>query len=232
MFTHGEFRFLIATSPEQIRELQQLRYRIYVEECGFERAEDHPEGREADPFDDCSVHLMAVDASGRAVGTTRLVLNSGAGLPIHHVLTEETDVPRHSTRVAEVSRLAVDPMFRRKTAPLGVPGGVRQFVGPGMENSRRSRSQSVITTGLIYLLLVASVRLGLTHWVMISEEKLWVMLKRLGIVFRPIGEAVEYHGRRIPYLASLTHVEQAILDFRRTILCPPPEATPAEPVAG
>jgi N-acyl amino acid synthase of PEP-CTERM/exosortase system len=224
MFRYGDYQFRVATTDVLIRGAQELRYRVYVDECGFENASAHPDGREHDAYDPHAVALVALDPEGRVVGTTRLVLNSpNQGLPIFHALRRFEGFHHRSTRIAEVSRLAVDPRFRVKEV-VGATGP-RRFQTSSAEGlpSRDRRAQSLVTTGLFHLLVLASIRLGLKQWLMITEKKLWVMLKRMGIVFHPIGEEVEYHGKRTPYLADLSHVDQAILRTHAATLaqCPP-----------
>src|SRR5713226_7485491 len=54
----------------------------YVEEFGFERPEDHPNGLEMDPYDPYSIYVAALNGTEEVIGTARLVLHSEHGLPI------------------------------------------------------------------------------------------------------------------------------------------------------
>ena len=56
-----------------------------------------------------------------------------------------------------------------------------------------------------------SKKLGITHWYMITEKKLWYALKRFDLIFRQIGEPVNYHGLRIPYLGIVEEIEQSVV---------------------
>ncbi len=49
MFAIGDFRFLVVTSPAMMEAIHRLRYQVYVEEYGYEKPEDHPDGLEKDP---------------------------------------------------------------------------------------------------------------------------------------------------------------------------------------
>jgi N-acyl amino acid synthase of PEP-CTERM/exosortase system len=214
MFSYGGFRFQVATDSGMIRACQSLRYQIYVEECGFERPEDHRGGLETDCFDDTAIHVACV-LDDRVVGTTRLVLNGPEGLPIFHVLKRTEAFNPRSTRLAEVSRLAVDPSFRQcsvEALRARSDGAIRfpAAVSGGLASQDR-RNQSVITMGLIQLCFSISLRIGVNQWLMICEKKLWLMLKRAGIVFRQVGEGVDYHGLRIPYLADAGDIGGDIL---------------------
>ena len=43
----------------ELEEVYRLRYKVYCEEWGFERIENHPGERETDEFDEYSVHFIA-----------------------------------------------------------------------------------------------------------------------------------------------------------------------------
>ncbi|CAG1066619.1 partial acyl homoserine lactone synthase, partial [uncultured bacterium] len=75
-------RFKKADSEDDLREIYKLRYKVYCEEKGFEKAEDHPGGIETDEFDVSSRHFMVTDRSRRAIATARLILPTELGLPI------------------------------------------------------------------------------------------------------------------------------------------------------
>jgi putative hemolysin len=59
VFSIGDFRFLVATTPSIIEAVHRLRYQVYVEEYGYEKAEDHPGGLEKDKFDPSSILIAA-----------------------------------------------------------------------------------------------------------------------------------------------------------------------------
>ena len=46
---------------------------------------------------------------------------------------------------------------------------------------------------------------------MITEKKLWYALKRFDFIFRQVGEPVDYHGMRIPYLGIVAEIEQNLI---------------------
>lgn len=222
----GKFLFTRITSEDMKRDIYRLRYQIYIEEFGFEKAEDHPNGLEIDPYDAHAVHLAALDNAHQIVGTARLVLHSDKGFPIEHATTlQQTVSPSVLDRTAEVSRLALSAQYRRRTedgqhgvesylpvseggslSDSGELGGSLSDSGELQPNSQRRR-RPLIVLGLYKLIWQTSKRLGLTHWYMISEKKLWTALFRFGLLFRQIGEPVDYHGLRIPYMISLAEFE-------------------------
>ena len=217
MYDSGKFRFIRAESEDFKRAIYRLRYQIYVEEFGFERPEDHPNGLDIDQYDPYSVYVAALDGTEEVIGTARLVLHSEYGFPIEHTgctLQYPGEKPPPEC-TAEVSRLAIAPTYRRRAedGQYGVEsyikvgeGGVLPDSGP-MPARYERRQRPVIVLGLVGSLWRASQSLGLTHWYMIAEQKLWHAMYRFGLLFHQIGEPVDYHGMRVPYMASLAEAE-------------------------
>ncbi|MBK8575247.1 MAG: PEP-CTERM/exosortase system-associated acyltransferase [Elusimicrobia bacterium] len=214
MFQYGNVRFQIANTEELVRATQRLRYRVFVEEFGWEKPEDHPEGIETDAFDPYSIHAAASDDSGALIGTARMVLNSPQGLPIFRLLENFDGFNPNSKTVAEFSRLCVHPDFQRRAPvdPHRDLAGNYRFPGARADTtpSQDARMVSVVTHGLIFILHQAGIQLRLTHWLMISEKKLWIFLRRRGILFRPAGKPVDYHGIRIPYIARPDEISHGL----------------------
>jgi N-acyl amino acid synthase of PEP-CTERM/exosortase system len=217
VYDSGKFKFIRAESENLKRAIYQLRYQIYVEEFGFERPEDHPNGLEIDQYDPYSVYVAALNETEEVIGTVRLVLHSEHGFPIEHAgcsLQCPGEKPPPEC-IAEVSRLAISPAYRRRAedGQYGVEsyikvgeGGVLPDSGPSPAQYER-RQRPVIVLGLVGLLWHASKSLGLTHWYMITEQKLWHAMYRFGLLFQPIGDPIDYHGMRVPYMASLAESE-------------------------
>lgn len=170
-------------------EVLKLRYRVYVDQCGFESPEDHKNGMETDEFDDYSVHFVAVHSeTKKPVGTVRIILKSHLGFPIekHFKFYEGTPEIAHEC-LAEISRIAVDNVVAKE---LGI--------------NRKDRFDLVI--GLIEILTKALSLIGVTHVYAVMENVLAVSLKSKGIVFTKIGEEVDYHGVRAPYFGRILDV--------------------------
>jgi N-acyl amino acid synthase of PEP-CTERM/exosortase system len=213
----ARFRFVQATSPELKQAIYRLRYQIYVEEYGFEQPQDHPYGLEMDAYDSHAICLAALDEAGDVIGTVRLILHSPQGFPIEHAVPTlhfPGDKPAPQC-MGEISRLAVSAAYRRRIEDglYGVESYLRPSAGAGLAGCgvRRvpyeRRKRPVIVLGLYRLLYQVSKRLGLTHWYMITEKKLWSLLRKYHILFHQIGQPVDYHGMRIPYLGTIAEME-------------------------
>ncbi|HEY4707323.1 MAG TPA: PEP-CTERM/exosortase system-associated acyltransferase [Thermodesulfobacteriota bacterium] len=191
--TRTAHSFKKAATTEELREIFKLRYKVYCEEKGFERSEDHPGGIEYDEFDKSSRHFMVTSGPRLVIGTARLILDSGKGLPVRENCKIEADLSRLETgRLAEISRLAISKEYMKD---LGI-------------SSHRSRQE--VICGLYKLIYIESRMLGLTHWLAVMTEGLSELLKRSGIVFAPIGPPADYHGIRTPYIGSIADIEAQV----------------------
>lgn len=184
------FEFVrVAHGSALYKEVLKLRYRVYVDQCGFESPEDNKNGMETDKFDDYSVHFVAAHSeTKKPVGTVRIILKSHLGFPIeqHFKFYEGTPKIAHEC-LAEISRIAVDNATAKE---LGV--------------SRKDRFDLVL--GLIEIITKAMYKLGITHVYAVMENSLFVRLRSNGIEFTKIGESVDYHGVRAPYFGRILDV--------------------------
>ena len=222
------------TDEKGLAETYRLRYQVYVEEWSFEKAENHPDGLETDEFDKCSVHFAAKDRDGQLIGTVRLILNPNGEFPIerHCQLNIDKDkIPREN--IAEISRLAISKAYRRRIEDKYIygPDEERRSIGSfdsftnkilykrfndryrrdfsgKSQHDRRQRPEAVIA--LYKALYHESKRRGITHWYAIMTKGLFILLRRLGINFMPIGDPVDYHGIRTPYLGDIEKIEKEV----------------------
>ncbi|MDL1967693.1 MAG: PEP-CTERM/exosortase system-associated acyltransferase [Deltaproteobacteria bacterium] len=220
MLSIKNFKFIQADSEDLKNAIYQLRYKVYVEEFAFEKKEDHPNGYEKDEYDENSIHFAALDGNDEVVGAVRLVLNSEKGFPIEHAVKTKFIGDKPSLdKITEISRLAVSSNFRRRKedGQFGVEsyikkseGGILPDKGPASDQQEK-RKRPVIVLGLYKILYHASKRMGITHWYMITEEKLFYTLIKYGFIFYQIGEPVQHHGTRVPYLGIILDIEQRLI---------------------
>lgn len=225
------FDLLRAETPETLREVFRLRYRIYCLERRFENPADHPNGQETDRFDRRSLHsLLVYQRTGAMTGTVRLVLPEPGGaadhiprspgtvrlimpidgadpaLPIQEVCSDLAAWPQDllpAATTGEISRFAVSKDFRKRI------GESQLAIADAHVSERRaemaggaSQVMAHITLGLMRGILKMSIDRGITHWVAVMEPSLLRLLGRLGIHFTAIGSEVDHHGRRQPCYAA------------------------------
>lgn len=206
-----------ADSCPELSSVCRLRYQVYVNEWGFEKAEDHPGGLEQDEYDQHSIHLYAcAKHSEDVVGAARLVLGSERSLPIEdHFSIKHLPQGVRREQTAEISRLAISKEFRCRIIE-------RLFSGAEQENGKqkhllrenirdfRRRCEHQLVRGLYLNLYRECKNRELTHLFTIMSKGLHTILKRWGINFEQIGQSRDYHGIRAPYLISIKDIERSL----------------------
>lgn len=215
------FAFACVDGPEGIEECFRLRYEVFCAERGFLPCEDYPDRLERDAYDAHALHFLASHLDGEPAGTARLVLNGPLGLPmVPHCKVQQSFEfladPQHPLkhRYAEISRLAVSRGFRRRqgdTVYGGPPRTNRIPTSPPISRAAPAPNDvPEMVSGIFRLIYQESKRHGVTHWVVAMERSLQIMLKRMGIVFSPIGPEVDYYGPVRPYIAEIAAVERYV----------------------
>lgn len=201
-------KFRKISGPEELEDVFRLRYKVYCEEWGFEKPEDHPGAVERDEFDQHSIHFVA--ANEHIIGTVRIILNSDKGFPLMQHSRVDADLSSLDwAKVGEISRLAISKDYRRRTEDRFIYEGNGMEPPPiTVENERRR--QHAIVVGLYKSLYIESKKIGLTHWIGVMAKGLCLLLRRTGIAFVPIGPEVDYHGPRTPYLATIEEIEKEV----------------------
>jgi N-acyl amino acid synthase of PEP-CTERM/exosortase system len=194
-----------AVTPEQKRKIFSIRYNVYCNEFKYQSPEDYPDKQEIDEFDDHSLHcLITHKNSGTPAGCVRLVptigINSGHLLPFEKHCAESLDYEfikdLHLERqtVCEISRLAVDGIFLRRTGEtLTRFGDVLNFT------DQEKRTFSLIAVAGFLASTALTELSGRTNVFAMMEPFLPRLLKRSGILFQRAGNDIDYHGIRAPY---------------------------------
>lgn len=191
----------IARSELQRREIYRLRHRVYCEELRYEAL--HPLREERDPFDAQAIHCAVRHRrSGVLAGTVRLVGKSGAHdrLPLEthcaQALSHPSLQPHHFAphEVCEISRLAVPAVFRKQSADAA-----EGAIVAGGFSEQELRSFPAIAVGLYMAAIALSHETQRHHVFVMMEPRLARGLAFVGIRFRALGEAIEYHGKRGAY---------------------------------
>lgn len=218
--TYGKFRFGVVKEDAILKDTFRMRYEVYVQEFGFEKESDHPNGYETDEYENNSIHFACLNESDSVVGTIRLVLNSQKGFPIEHATAVSFigDKPDND-KIGEISRLTVSKDLRRRKEDgmFGVESYLKKKEGGVLPDDgtipeeMKGRKNPIIVLGLYQVMYHESRRRGLTHWYMITEEKLFYALKKYGFLFHQVGDPVEYHGERIPYLGIIEDIERRLI---------------------
>jgi len=205
------FTFKKVDSPRLLKESFQVRFQVYCRERNFIKDEDYPDQYETDEYDKFSLHFVALDSAENVVGSVRLILPHVGMFPIEqrcqNLAINWNIIGRDKS--IEVSRLAISKLFRRRTGK-----GTYYEPTSGSSFSEREGDSDFLmrvrplALGLYREMYRESKKRGIRYWFALMEEKLWVLTKMHGIVFRPIGEEVEFHGAVRPYVADLLEIEK------------------------
>lgn len=105
----------LAATPEEVREVQRLRYRIFIESAGLS-ALANDESLDRDEFDAHCDHLIVRDTGNLKVVGTYRVLNPRAAHRLGRLYSEgEFDLGRLEHlrgRIVEAGRACIDPDYR------------------------------------------------------------------------------------------------------------------------
>lgn len=111
----SKFTLSLATTAEEVREVQRLRYRVFIEAMGL-TALVNSERLDRDEFDDYCDHLIVRDADTlKVVGTYRVLSPHAARKKGKYYSEHEFDLARLDNlrdRMAEAGRACIDPDYR------------------------------------------------------------------------------------------------------------------------
>ena len=196
-----------------LNEVFKLRYKVYVEECGFEKKEDHPGGIERDEFDEHSVHFVVKRrGEDHIIGTIRMINNSEKGFLITKHCKMDMDLSAMDrNRFGELSRLAVSKDYRKRATDAAIfEGGVAEDAAIDNMYGGKRRMESDIVLGLYRCIHRECKERGYEYVMALMARGLFLLLKRVGLVFEPIGPEQSYHGLRTPYLGRIETVLQEL----------------------
>jgi N-acyl amino acid synthase of PEP-CTERM/exosortase system len=194
-----------AVSGAQFRRAARLRHQVYCEEMGYEPPA--PSRLETDHHDAHALHcLITHRASGRTAGCVRLIcatddaplaLEEHCLHSLHLGYLEQLNA--HREHSFEMSRLAVDPIFRRKRG-LAVPE-------EGWLHAQQIGDHERHTFHLVWLaVLFAAVAMaetaGRTHLYAMMEPSLARLLRRARVYLQQAGDFTQYHGERAAFFIT------------------------------
>src|SRR6056297_2438252 len=119
-----QFRVKLATTKEELRAAQRLRYRVFIEELGGDGPMvDHAGGLEQDRFDPFFDHLILIDDAKNSdvVGVYRLLRDDQADRAGQFYSEDEYDL-------GVLGRSCLDPGYRGGAAMLHLWNGLGHYV--------------------------------------------------------------------------------------------------------
>jgi len=220
------FDVVTANSGPMLEEVFRLRHQVYCEELGFEP--QRASRLEHDEYDKRSIHcLLFHKASKTYIGCSRLILADSnepeAPFPFELACGKslrwsfDSSAGTGRERYGEISRLAIIATFRRfpRNEVAVADGGSEDFYD-GAEDEKHLFP--TISLGLYLAMTAIVLNQGLKGVFAMMEPRLARRLRRLGILFEQVGEAVEHHGLRGPFLIHCDSILNTLKPDCRALL--------------
>jgi N-acyl amino acid synthase of PEP-CTERM/exosortase system len=208
---HEYFSIELATTQAQRDAIFRIRYRVYCDEFKFLNAADHPDELESDKYDDYSHQALIIHkTSGMPAACVRVipaVAPSGVSpLPYEKLgpdildreFFEHFDVP--SETLCEISRLAVDGAFRRRSGEAATRFGEIDALDIAQVEKR---TFALIAVAAFLASAAVADLTDHSNGFAMMEPFLPRLMQRSGIHFEKAGLDVDYHGLRAPYFIKL-----------------------------
>lgn len=177
-------KVILAGNEKEKQQSYQLRFDIMCQELGWLSTGDYAVPEEKDDYDEGqSMPFLALDESGIAVGTSRIILPGSILLPIERHF--ELYPRKHITTSHGELHYAVE---------------ISRFIVPGAAGSQNHE----ITLMLCMSILGTLMRMGASHAYVSADHRFFRLLRLLGIRFHQIGEPKFYMGSKtIPGITNL-----------------------------
>jgi putative hemolysin len=121
----------MAATPEEVREVQRLRYKVFIENMGLHSLAT-PDGLDCDEFDDVCDHLLVRDSETlKVVGTYRLLNPAGARKLGRLYSENEFDLGRLKHlrgRTVEAGRACIHPDYRGGSVIMLLWSGLADYM--------------------------------------------------------------------------------------------------------
>jgi N-acyl amino acid synthase of PEP-CTERM/exosortase system len=180
----------------------RLRYKVFCEQTGFERADAFPDGRETDRYDEDAIPFIVGDRlTGRWIGAMRLIDGRKTRLPVEQICHGQVDgLDGGRERSVELSRLSVlkdgrsglvcDPLLTAGPTVIHAPGAATASVG-------HERNEALVR--LVWATIRWAQEREVDYVYGIVTAPLARMLRTLGIPATVVGTEVRFRGVRRPY---------------------------------
>lgn len=206
----------VAYQNDIVPKVYNIRHQVYCEELGFEPIRE--DRQETDEFDAYSRYcLIQHKNSGDYAGTVRIVSprTENELLPIEKYCAfalETSELkPKDYTRqeICEISRLAVPAHFRRRNTDQyrGAETGV---INEQNYSQEELRCFPFLAIGLYLAAASLATRTGHKHAFVMMEPRLARSMSFIGVKFKQLGPAVEYHGKRAPYYINADMLHRSL----------------------
>ena len=204
---------------ELLKQVFELRYQVYCQECGFLPAANYPNRCEVDQYDANSAHFGVFNLRDELVGYGRMVHpDLTQSFPFqshcHDLLTGATLAP--PPQAAEISRLMVTQAYRRRRGDV-LAGVTIEDDLPRVNPDLRDHTPQILLS-LYRQMYAFSLAHGMRYWYAAMERPLARVLSQMGFAFVQIGPVVDYYGPVALYLGDLRELEVRVGQSHPTLM--------------
>ncbi|MRX11170.1 GNAT family N-acetyltransferase [Pseudoduganella sp. FT25W] len=129
--TSGKLVLSMASTPEELREVQRLRYKVFIESMGLSALQS-ADGLDSDEFDEHCDHLIVRDADSLMVVGTYRLLSASRARKLGRLYSEgEFDLGRLNNirgRVVEAGRACIHPDYRGGSVIMLLWSGLAEYM--------------------------------------------------------------------------------------------------------
>jgi len=127
----GKLVLSMASTPEELREVQRLRYKVFIETMGLS-ALQNADGLDSDEFDEHCDHLIVRDADSLMVVGTYRLLSANRARKLGRLYSEgEFDLGRLNNirgRIVEAGRACIHPDYRGGSVIMLLWSGLAEYM--------------------------------------------------------------------------------------------------------
>ncbi|MYN29805.1 GNAT family N-acetyltransferase [Duganella levis] len=127
----GKLLLSMASTPEELREVQRLRYKVFIETMGL-TALVRADGLDSDEFDEHCDHLIVRDADSLMVVGTYRLLSANRARKLGRLYSEgEFDLGRLNNirgRIVEAGRACIHPDYRGGSVIMLLWSGLAEYM--------------------------------------------------------------------------------------------------------
>ena len=209
-FFFSRYELVIANEESEKQVSYKTRHKVYCEEMKFEQK--NATALEKDKFDDRAINCYIKHLpTGECAGTIRLVLPTQAGLALPleekcaQAIGDGALLPSNLSpqSVCEISRLAIPREFRARQLSSKILSSEKIEKVKQKKNVPFNIEHFPYLSIALYLMATSvCLHLNIKHAYVLMEPKLARRMKAFGIHFNPVGEAIEFKGKRVPYRLS------------------------------
>ncbi|TFW15533.1 GNAT family N-acetyltransferase [Duganella callida] len=129
--TSGKLVLSMASTPEELREVQRLRYKVFIESMGLSALE-RADGLDSDEFDEHCDHLIVRDRDTLMVVGTYRLLSAARARKLGRLYSEgEFDLGRLNNirnRIVEAGRACIHPDYRGGSVIMLLWSGLADYM--------------------------------------------------------------------------------------------------------